>query len=190
VAVVVVDYGTVHLALLKKLSGQPVKVVTPATLDPGKLAPGDVVVLSGSHTHAVHGSERYFAKELELIRLARCPIIGVCLGFELIAYQAGGILERLPYKEQGIVEVFPTPEGLNWFESYHVPVAEGHRWVLRDAPLGYVELASSTDGVEAIGNLTNRIVGFQFHPEFHGSITNGAALFRRVLDRITSGQVD
>ncbi len=184
--IVVVDNGTMHLSLLKRLCGQPVTVTSPAALDARKFSPDSLVVLSGSHMRAVIGSEEYFAKELELIDLAPCPIIGVCLGFELIAYQAGGRLERLPHQEKGVVEVFPTPEGLNWFEAYHIPVAEGHRWVLREAPAGHVELASSTDGIEAIANPTKRIVGFQFHPEFRGRITNGAAVFRHVLERITS----
>lgn len=188
--IIVVDNGTIHLSVLKKLCRRPASVVTPQALDLSELTPDTVVILSGSHTHSVSGSMNYYAKELELIERTPCAIIGICLGFELIAYQAGGTLERLPYKEKGVVEVFPTPEGLNWFEAYHIPVAEGHRWILRDTPPGYIELASSTDGVEAIGNLTKRIVGFQFHPEYHTRITNGAAVFHRVLERITADASD
>lgn len=183
-SITIVDNGTIHLDQLQRLCGDGAVVVTPEHIRGQDFSPTDVVVLSGSHTRPVAGNLDYFAEELALIDNAPCAIIGVCLGFELIVAAAGGELEQMDHKTVGVVDVAPTPEGLNWFGDYQIPVAEGHRWILRFAPTGYVELARSTDGVEAIANLDRRIVGFQFHPEFHTRLTLGGQAFRQALARL------
>jgi GMP synthase-like glutamine amidotransferase len=187
IPIIVVDNGSTHLRELVRLCGsERTQVVSAGALAHTQLPSDAVVVLSGSHERAVLSSLKYYAPELDLIAAATHPIIGICLGFELIAYAAGAELVRLNRPAQGIIEVFPTPEGENWFPAHQIPVAEGHRWVVKEPPPGYLALATSTDGIEAIGNLTRRIIGFQFHPEHSVSQTNGGAVFMNVLRRITA----
>ena len=181
----IIDNGSSHLGELVRLCGVSRSTVVPVD-GISRYKPGqkDIFVLSGSHIRGVIGNEDYFKPELDLIATTPSPIIGVCLGFELIAYAAGARLERIPRPESGLVEVFPTEEGQNWFPHHQIKVSEAHRWVVKDVPPGYLSLAKSHDGVEAMANLSRRIVGLQFHPEHIAEGSEGARVFSQVVDRI------
>lgn len=189
---IIVDNGSSHLQELVQLCGAGKSTVVPVADLPRFSAPPDALyVLSGRHRHhaegqrhPVQGSDDYYGPELDLIAAAERPIVGVCLGFELIAHQAGAKLIKIDHPEVGVVDIFPTPEGANWFPAHQLKVAEGHRWVVEEAPPGYVTVATSKDGIEAIANLSRRIVGFQFHPEHQIDQTDGAEVFQKVIERI------
>ena len=182
----IIDNGSIHLKELVQLCGREQSHVVPVDgitkLDP----PADgVFVLSGSSRRGVIGHEHYYRPELALIAGATIPLVGVCLGFELIAHQAGAELIKVDPPESGLIEIFPTPEGTNWLPRHELKVSEAHRWVVADPPPGYVSLATSKDGIEAIANLSRRIVGFQFHPEWASGSHDGGRIFKTVLERIT-----
>jgi GMP synthase-like glutamine amidotransferase len=182
---IIVDNGTKHIKELVVLCGPGDSlVVKPSQLIDVEDEPGTIYILSGSHTRPVIGNEDYYQTELDLIAEAKHPIVGICLGFELIAYQAGARLVRMERQEEGAVQVFPTPEGADLLGPYTLSLAEGHRWAVQEPPPGYLALARSSTGIEAIGNLSKRIVGFQFHPEHAVGDTNTADVFARLLDRL------
>ena len=189
---VIVDNGTSHLQELAELCGSKDSTVVPvAGLTEFQAPPDALFVLSGRHQHHSPGdrhpvvdNDQFYRPELDLIAAGEYPIVGVCLGYELIAHQAGAKLVKVQQPESGIVDIYATPEGANWFPGHQLKVAEGHRWVIQEPPPAYIPLAYSKDGIEAIANLSRRIVGFQFHPEHLADETDGAAVFRAVLDRI------
>ena len=80
------------------------------------------------------------------------PLIGVCLGAQLIADVAGARVERLPEPEVG------------WHELEGVGLAfEWHRYGFAAPPSGATELARNEAGCQAfrLGNA----LGIQFHAE-------------------------
>jgi GMP synthase-like glutamine amidotransferase len=190
---VIVDNGSSHLRELVQLCGPGRSTVVPVEQLAEFEPPVDCLfVLSGRHQHhaqgdrhPVAGNDAFYRPELKLIGAAKHPIVGVCLGFELIAHQAGARLVQISHPETGTVDIFPTPEGANWFPPHQLKVAEGHRWVVQAPPQGYIPLAYSKDGIEAIANLSRRIVGFQFHPEHNVDNTDGAEVFQSVVERIS-----
>jgi GMP synthase-like glutamine amidotransferase len=46
----------------------------------------DLIMLSGGEIYEVHENPEKFEEELELIRLSDKPILGICLGLQMVAY--------------------------------------------------------------------------------------------------------
>ena len=95
------------------------------------------------------------------------PLLGVCLGSQLVADVAGAVVRRAAAPEIGWHEIELTPEGANdpvlgflpsRFESFGWHYYE---WLL---PPGAVELARSAACLQAF-RLDGPVWGLQFHPE-------------------------
>ena len=96
------------------------------------------------------------------------PLLGVCLGSQLVADVAGAVVRRAAAPEIGWHEIELTPEGANdpvlgflpaRFESFGWHYYE---WLL---PPGAVELARSAACLQAFRLDGRRVWGIQFHPE-------------------------
>src|SRR5664280_136023 len=130
--VAIVDNGTRHIRELVDLCAtETVRVIPRAELGSAEFAPHEIIILSGGHDRPVVGNEDYFRHELDLLASATNPVLGICLGFELIAHHSGAELIKVAERISGTVEVFPTPEGSNWFGESYVRLAEGHFWVVK-----------------------------------------------------------
>ena len=103
-------------------------------LDEGEAVPADARGFSGfgfmGGPMSVNDSLPWIAPVLELIReavRADIPVIGHCLGGQLMSKALGGVVSRNPVKEigWGQVDVLPGEEGRRWlgdaasFESFH-----------------------------------------------------------------------
>ena len=103
--------------------------------------------------------------EAELMRsavAADVPVIGVCLGAQLLAHALGGKVVRRPRRLVAWVPLVGEWEGygLHWNEDGFEP------------PPGAVELLQRPDGFcEAFR--VQRAVGIQFHPEVDGAALDG-----------------
>lgn len=132
--------------------------------------PGDVdhVVFLGA-TSSVYNTTPWIEAELDWLRHAPAPVMGICFGAHLLAAARTGAVERSPIYELGWVPVDPVdpgdPEegghdtGLAiqagpWFEFH------GDRCVL---PPAAKLLATNHAGVQAF--TIGRDLGVQFHPE-------------------------
>lgn len=181
----IVDNGSSHLNELVRLcNGYGTEIQRPEDVKLSEVDPYSAIILSGGHTHPVKGNDDYFKHELELIHKSHLPILGVCLGFELLAYAGGGMLFKLPKTERGTLTVYPTPEGAYWLGNNPIEVFESHRWGLSVEPVGFVALAKSDIGIEAIANFSRRQIGFQFHPEHVVDKKASAQVFNRALNRL------
>ena len=142
----------------------------------------DAIILSGGSSHSVVNHETEYSKELHLIRNCQKPILGICLGFELINFAFDEKLEMMGQKENGIVSVKLISED-EIFRSFprEFNVYEAHRWVLsKEKKLN--SLAKSKDGIEAVKHPKKKIYGVQFHPEVFVKKEHAEKIFRNFLN--------
>lgn len=122
-----------------------------------------------------------FKNELDLIRTTSNPIIGICLGFELIAHAYGAPLRRLDAKEKGLVQLTVVQPHQIVFGISEANVYESYRWVVDRISSPLVGLAASKDGYEIITHESKLIFGFQFHPEMFQDVTVGDEIMMNCL---------
>lgn len=142
----------------------------------------DAIILSGGSSLSVENHEKEYAKELHLIRNCQKPILGICLGFELINFAFGEELKMLKQKEKGVVSIRLVSEDVI-FKSLpkEFKVYEAHRWVvLKNKKLN--SLAKSKDGIEAVKHPSKNVYGVQFHPEIFIAKSHAERIFRNFLN--------
>jgi GMP synthase-like glutamine amidotransferase len=121
----------------------------------------------------------YLVEEVRLLREAveaDVPVLGVCLGGQLLAHALGGSVRRAPARE------------IRWFGAERLPAADGDplfgglpqtvtfvRWN-EDAfelPPGGVELLRRTGAGADAFRFGEAAWGVQFHPELDGDMLDG-----------------
>lgn len=143
---------------------------------------GDYIIRR--HSLSVVGHDGEYQNELQVIREANVPIIGICLGFELIAHAFGSPLYRLETKEKGFVKLNIVQSHPIFSDIAQVKVFESHRWVVKSVRTPLVGLARSKDGYEVIIHESRPIFGFQFHPEMFQDVTEGDEIMENCLQYI------
>ena len=180
--ILLIDNGTIRIIELQKLlQGNNVTTIKFGDIKPSENEKFDLIILSGSSQFPVLGNEQLYQNELSLIRNTNIPLVGICLGFELICYAYGGKLRELENKEKGIIEIQVTnPNGI--FSGLpNFQVYESHQWTIDELPDELIEIAKSKNGVEVIKYKNRKIYGFQFHPEMFVEKTCGDEIFNNLL---------
>ena len=97
------------------------------------------------------------------------PVLGVCLGGQVMTLACGGVVDRAPVSEVGVYELDLRPEAVGdpLFSVLpdKVPVAQYHGDAMLEAPEGAVLLASTRDCPIQAYRLGDRAWAVQFHPE-------------------------
>ncbi|MHC4210783.1 MAG: gamma-glutamyl-gamma-aminobutyrate hydrolase family protein [Planctomycetota bacterium] len=189
----------VYGALIREAGGVPVLLPCEAACAAEYVRRCDGVVLSGgddpvmehwevpTHPQAkpIHPQRQAF--ELALLRAldqgAERPVLGICLGMQLMGLHAGGGLD------QYLAGTLPTA-GQHWPRADHEiagvlgtgVVHSHHRQALTD-PGSLSVVARAADGViEAVRNEGRPFyLGVQWHPERTGDERLGAGLFRELV---------
>lgn len=65
----------------------------------------DLAILTGSSNVSLFSHINELKNEIDLIKKSTIPIIGICLGCELIAYAFGANIKYLGLKERGITKI-------------------------------------------------------------------------------------
>jgi GMP synthase (glutamine-hydrolysing) len=126
----------------------------------------DLVLLSGgSDVPTVLNHNEVYEQEERLLQMGK-PVIGICLGCEIICRAFGGELEQMPITQSGERQ-FQVQDrsleerlGRTSLEAY-----EHHRVRIAKLPKDFSVIVSSEHGPEVIKHNQKPIVGVQFHPE-------------------------
>ena len=144
----------------------------------------DALIIMGSPMGVYDGSDKFPSKEDEVNfiknALGKIPIIGFCLGSQLLAYVLGAevkqnIINGKIKKEIGYYNVDLTEEGLKdlIFKNFSSPVKvlewHGDAFTL---PKGAVLLATSPDCINQAFRYGEKTYGILFHNEFTPAMVN------------------
>jgi GMP synthase (glutamine-hydrolysing) len=130
-----------------------------------------LVVLGGPMSADQHDRHPHLIYEKEVIRAAvdrGLPVLGICLGAQLIASAFGGKTLRGRAPEFGWIQVEPTSAGRDdrLFSSFDgsEPVFQWHSDTFT-LPHGFVHLARSRDCAFQAFRYRDNVYGLQFHLE-------------------------
>ncbi len=183
-SVIIVDNESKYTtALLKMLNSEDLILINYNDLDYKKLSKGDTVILTGGHGDPILWHSKQYSKEIQLVKKHKGPIIGICLGFELIAHIYGSHLHLLNDRRKGEVKLTASESGRITVPA-SVMVYENHNWSVSKLKPPLKTLAYSKDGIEIFKHSRKPIYGIQFHPE--ESSSNGMAVFSSIIDSLNS----
>jgi len=181
--ILIVDNGTTRLAEIKLLLQKDnIKTINFGRISSENIENFDLIILSGGSQFPVFGNETLYKDEIDLIKKSTKPIIGICLGFELIGYAYGAELIEIEKKENGIINLRTARSNQIFKNLPNFYVYEAHRWAIKKLPADLVELARSKDGIEVIKHRSRKLYGFQFHPEMVTEKTCGDEIFNNLLN--------
>ena len=126
----------------------------------------DKIILTGSSWYGVKKyAETKYKAEIKLIKKSKKPILGICLGMQLIAHAYGEELVRNPIKEEGLVEItIIKKDKLVQRLPQHFRGMEKHFWNVENTTK-LITIARSKKCVEILKHPNKEIYGVQFHPE-------------------------
>ncbi len=170
--IIILDFGSQYTQLIaRKVREAGVYAeIYPFNIDKGKiqeLAPKGII-LSG-------GPSSVYAEDAPIpnfdVFSLGIPVLGICYGLQLMAYQLGGKVDKAARREYGRAELTIDADD-DIFAGVKNPtlVWMSHGDHLTEPPTGFETIAHSgnTDFC-AIRSANRKIFGVQFHPEVHHS---------------------
>lgn len=135
----------------------------------------DLVILSGGGGEGSEINDQYFKHKLwyqdqiNYVLSAKKPIIGLCMGFEVIARAYGAKVIELEGYITGFKRLKTTKAGLAALGAQSLTQYENHRFYVPEVPSrAFQVLARSDTGVEMVRHRARSIIATQFHPEIRG----------------------
>jgi GMP synthase (glutamine-hydrolysing) len=128
-----------------------------------------IVVYGGAQDVDQQDRFPYLKDEIRFLDAAlkrETPVLGLCLGAQLLAHTLGETVSRHPqgHAEYGYYDLVPTPAGTSLFgTTMKVLQSHWHGWF--ETPSGAVKLAGTADFPEQAFRYGPNAYGFQFHPE-------------------------
>ncbi len=177
-----IDNGSKLTDRLKHLIPDQVEVVGYDSI-PDSTDKYDLIVLSGSSRFPVVGHEDELRREEELIKNSNKPIIGICLGHEIIAHTFRTKLEHVG-KHTGLCEILVTKDYPCFQNRKSFTVYEYHEWGVKELGDELEELARSDHAIAVIKHKSKPIYGFQFHPEHHTESQFGDEIFLSLVKEL------
>jgi GMP synthase (glutamine-hydrolysing) len=176
---------------IEKCTGQPVEKIDykePDLRNRVVESRPDLVILTGSSALLSKPRTReLFQPEMDLVRNAQFPVLGICYGHQIIGSAFGASMRDLGqmlrgYEKVSIVRNHSLFDGL----PSDLVVAESHRQELIKVPDEFQLLArSTTSKVEAMVHRSKPIYGVQFHPErSNDDHPHGRTIIQNLLNEI------
>lgn len=189
--VLIIDNGTHYKKRLLTLfkSSDQVTIVPFTQVTPDLAGSGfDLVVLTGAYKSydVKNHADTVYAPEKELVRKMDVPIVGICLGAQLIAYMYGARLTTVPggQRIKGIKRIWnvkKTP--FNFFLYHGGRVWASQKWRITELPNELEAWCASAEGIEVFRHKTKPIYGLQFHPEHHTAHDDGRKIFKKIIKK-------
>ncbi|MDE3057481.1 MAG: glutamine-hydrolyzing GMP synthase [Bacteroidota bacterium] len=129
----------------------------------GEFSPKGIILSGGPSSVYASGAPISDKKIFEL----GVPVLGICYGLQLIAYQLGGEVDKAARREFGRAKlVVDSPDGIFKDVERETDVWMSHGDSLTKLPPGFQPVAHSANApICAIRDGVKRIYGVQFHPE-------------------------
>lgn len=125
-----------------------------------------VVFSGGTNVPTVLRHPEEYEAEINFVKSTKIPVVGICLGFEIIAYAFGGKLKEIKRDKSKIVELNIVDKSLKEiFKQKNIRVYESHFIGIENVPKDFNLLANSSHGVEIMEHKDRPILAIQFHPE-------------------------
>lgn len=138
------------------------------------------LILSGSPSSVYQeGAPRPDAK---LLQSFKSPILGICYGLQILAFDMGGEVKASPNREFGYARLKVVDETSCLFNGLppEMDVWMSHGDQVTSVPAGFHVTALTDDALNAIEDVDRGIFGVQFHPEVaHTPL--GAQILRNFL---------
>lgn len=145
------------------------------------------VILSGGPDSVYDENARHVDQD---ILTSGLPVLGICYGMQLLAYQLGGTVEpHTGRREYGPAEIHLLPResdapqeaaalfaGVLADEQATIPVWMSHGDSVGEVPPGFVPVARSSSGTLAAMADGSGHIGIQFHPEVRHTPQGGELL--------------
>ncbi len=183
----IIDNGSFYTEQLATvLQGFDIKVYKFDEINVSDIIVGSLIILSGGHTFKVQWHDKQYLNEIKLIKNHLGPIIGVCLGAQLIAHAYGEHLHTMNENRKGTLTIHATDNESPLFKGKkEIRVYENHHLSIQQLHDPLVGLANSDDGVEVFRHKIKPIYGIQFHPEVL-SDNDGLQLFKTILEDVSA----
>ena len=160
-------------------------------LDGFDTKPYDMIVLSGGGIVA-EGRKRslkrfshLYEDQIKLVRETDKPIIGICLGCQIIGHAFGAELHKqFKTLRKGLFPIVAIRENDFMAGEEEAMVYQSNHWIITELPDELICIAASGEGAEIIQHRTRPIWGVQFHPEREKVGSDGRLIFNRILKHI------
>lgn len=170
----IINNHTKHIAELEALFPSSTVVNKEGLSETIDLDSFDLLVISGgSGIPTVRHHKDYYALEEKLIRESTIPILGICLGSEIIVDVFGGELTEISTLHRGDMILAVTDQSLKGSLGTDIlTVYEAHCVSIKRLPTDFIDCAHSDHGIELFKHISRPIIGIQFHPEVgkHGDL--------------------
>jgi GMP synthase-like glutamine amidotransferase len=124
---------------------------------------------------------RWYEHEMQFIRKTDKPIVGICMGFEVISAAYGAKITKMPKGVNEFKKLNTTLKGIKKIKTRKLRQFEAHDWRVKTVPRKHFDvLAKSKTGVEILHHKKRPIIATQFHPEIPG----GTLDLNRILNSI------
>lgn len=146
----------------------------------------DLVILSGGwwYDDPVKLLERY-AAELAFIATTRVPVLGICIGMQLMHVALDQAVPLMDAPEQGFRTIHLTHRGRELFGlPERIPVFKNHTRAIVEADPSFEVLARSPGHVEIMLHVSRPMLGVQFHPESDEDEQRGVQLLKTLANTV------
>jgi GMP synthase-like glutamine amidotransferase len=173
--ILLINNHTVHLnSLSRALVGHQIEV---QTYRPGidfHHEDKDLIILSGGGGEGLEIHDEYqpgrlwYEDEMKLIRTCDKPMLGICMGFEVMARAYGAPITSVGSLILEPTKLQVTKDAQKILNQRALIQHEAHSWRVQDVPSDFEVLATSKTGVEMFRY--KNLLATQFHPEKGGTL--------------------